>query len=230
MQSLCLMNSDIAHCLFKEFLLVISSSQLKVLPRLRTSLSRKYLILFFLSSKFRTLFSAVELPLKTKQSLLVQGIYPPYLTVVTRFNAFSISITNSSLEILLPILSFSTSPISRPKSLPHVILHSRWCPSHITPIQRPQHTIHIPIKEVRNAVAILASSVNHTMQRALVASRCPHLQHVAYINDKSVRVGYYINPYVVCVVPYLKTADLILQKQGDGTEVCVCSCSESGIC
>jgi hypothetical protein len=91
-----------------------------------------------------------------------------------------------------------------------MVLHGRRVSAHITSIQRFQHTVDVAVEEKWDRVPILSPPVDYSVQTGLVASRGPHLQHIADIHDEGIGIGYNINPDTVSVVPDLETTGAVL--------------------
>ena len=89
----------------------------------------------------------------------------------------------------------------------------------LTPIQRLQRTVQIPIEEKNHTIPLRRVPMHDPVHAALVPIARPLAQHVPHIDDVGVRVRRQGHPFALGGVVHLEPRVLIRQQQRDGAKV-----------
>ena len=89
----------------------------------------------------------------------------------------------------------------------------------LTPIQRLERTIQIPVEEKNNTIPLRRILMHHPMQTALVPVTRPLAQHIPHIDHISVRIRRNGHPSAFQRVIHLQSWIPIRQQQRDGSKV-----------
>lgn len=111
-------------------------------------------------------------------------------------------------------------PIRLRHPLDHMLLHRQaLLLIALTPIQRLERAIQIPIEEKHHAVPLRRILMHHPMQTALVPIARPLAQHIPHVDHIRVRIRRDGHPTASRRVIHLQSRVPIRQQQRDGSKV-----------